>query len=74
MGVEGTGAGSLPFDGRSPLEPPSKRMRVLVELRRPSLAEQVAKEDYSPVRQRLYVASLGNEARALQSALEAKGV
>src|SRR4051812_41749163 len=49
-------------------------MRVLVELKRPSLAEKVAKEDYSPVRQRLYVDSLGNEARALQSALEAKGV
>src|SRR4051794_11672339 len=49
-------------------------MRVLVELKRPSLAEKVAREDYSPVRQRLYVASLANEAKALQSALEAKGV
>lgn len=73
-GPEGTGAGSLPFDGRSPLVPPAKRMRVLVELRRPSLAEQVAKQDYSPNRQRLYVGSLGNEAKALQGALEAKGV
>jgi hypothetical protein len=73
-GLSGTGAGSLPFDGRSPLIPPEKEMRVLVELKRPSLAEQMAKQDYSPVRQRLYVDSLGNEARALQSALEAKGV
>jgi hypothetical protein len=73
-GLAGTGAGSLPFDGRSPLSPQGKQVRVLVELKRPSLAEQVAKEDYSAVRQRLYVASLGNEARALQSALEAKDV
>src|SRR3954470_12261307 len=73
-GLHGTGAGSLPFDGRSPLVPPAKKMRVLVELKRPSLAEKMESEDYSPVRQRLYVASLANEAKALQSALEAKGV
>jgi Subtilase family len=73
-GLHGTGAGSLPFDGRSPLVPPARHMRVLVELKRPSLAEKVATEDYSPVRQRLYVASLANEAKALQGALEAKGV
>jgi hypothetical protein len=41
-GPEGTGAGSLPFDGRSPLVPPAGQVRVLVELRRPSLAAQMA--------------------------------
>ena len=73
-GPEGTGAGNLPFDGRSPLVPPAKEVRVLVELKRPSLAAQMESQSYSAGRQRLYVGSLGNEARALQSALRAKGV
>lgn len=47
---------------------------MLVELRRPSLAAQMATQSYSPSRQRQYVASLGNEATALQGALRAKGV
>jgi hypothetical protein len=74
IGKSGTGGGSLPFDGRSPLEPPAKRMRVLVQLRRPSLATQVRARKLDPAAQRAYVASLGDEARALESALEAKGV
>ncbi|MEA2409453.1 MAG: hypothetical protein QOC77_14 [Thermoleophilaceae bacterium] len=74
IGPSGSGAGSLPFDGRSPLDPPGKRMRVLVELRRPSLATQVRARGLSARAQRAYVASLGGEARALESALEAKGV
>src|SRR4051794_7802738 len=49
-------------------------MRVLVELRRPSLAAQVARGGYGPRRQRAYVSSLAGEVRALRSALEAKGV
>ncbi|MFL5956985.1 MAG: S8 family serine peptidase, partial [Solirubrobacterales bacterium] len=69
-----TEAGSLPFDGRSPLVPPAKEMRVLVELRRPSLATQAAGGAIAPGRQRAYVSSLRNEVRALRSALEAKGV
>ena len=74
VGVAGTGAGSLPFDGRSPVEPPAKRMRVLVELRRPSLATRMRARKLDAAGQRAYVASLGDEARALESALEAKGV
>jgi hypothetical protein len=74
VGPEGTGAGSLPFDGRSPVAPQGARVRVLVELRRPSLAEQVASQPYGPGRQRSYVSSLHDEVNALQSALRAKGV
>jgi hypothetical protein len=73
-GPEGTGAGSLPFNGRSPLVPPAKQVRVLVELRRPSLAAQMRKRSYAPGAQRAYVSSLGQEVAALQSALEAKNV
>jgi Subtilase family len=73
-GPDGTGAGSLPFDGRSPLVPPAKTVRVLVELKRPSLAAQMAKQSYGAGRQRAYVDSLGQEAIALQSALEAKNI
>jgi hypothetical protein len=68
--VTDTGADSLPFDGRSPLVPPGRETRVLVQLRRPALA----KLGYSPARQRAYVSSLRNEVRALRSALQAKGV
>jgi hypothetical protein len=49
-------------------------MRILVQLRRPSLATQVRTRRLGPAAQRAYVASLGDEAGALQSALEAKGV
>jgi hypothetical protein len=73
-GPEGTGAGSLPFDGRSPLVPPARQVRVLVELKRPSLAAQMARQSFGAGRQRAYVSSLGDEATALQSALRAKGV
>jgi hypothetical protein len=73
-GPEGTGIGSLPLDGRSPLEPPSKRIRVLVELQRPSLADQMQDEPYAEGRQSAYVSSLHDEVEALQSSLRAKGV
>jgi Subtilase family len=66
-----TGADSLPFDGRSPLVPPAKETRVLIQLRRPSLAEAGYR---GGARRRAYVASLQNEVRALRSAQEAKGV
>src|SRR4051794_21046735 len=68
--VTDTGADSPPFDGRSPLVPPGRETRVLVQLRRPALAEL----GYPPPRQRAYVSSLRNEVRALRSALQAKGV
>jgi len=68
--VGDTGAGSLPFDGRSPLVPQSRQTRVLVELRRPSLAAA----GVPAARQRAYVDSLRSEVRALRSALQAKGI
>jgi hypothetical protein len=74
VGPGGTGGGSLPLDGRSPLVPQARQVRVLVELRRPSLAEQMARQPFSAGRQRAYVSNLGDEATALQSALRAKGV
>src|SRR4051794_39652315 len=49
-------------------------MRVLVQLRRPSLATRMRVRKLGAASQRAYVASLGDEARALESALEAKGV
>ena len=69
-----TGAGSLPLDARSPLEPPSDRLRVLVQLRRPPLSQQMAEEPWSPGRQSAYVGNFGNEVEALQSSLRVKGV
>src|SRR5436305_2533848 len=69
-GAEDTGATSLPFDGRSPLVRPGRETRVLVELRRPSLATARV----PAARQRAYVSSLGNEVRTLWSAPRAKGV
>jgi hypothetical protein len=73
-GPAGTGAGSLPFDARSPLEPQGKRVRVLVRFYRPSLAEAMKGKTWSPDRQRAYVASLRDEAVSTQSSLRAKDV
>jgi hypothetical protein len=73
-GGAGTGAGSLPLDARSPLEPQGKRMRVLVQFHRPSLSDVMKTQSYSPSRQRAYVASLRDEAVATQSSLRAKGI
>src|SRR4051812_49162160 len=66
--------GPFPLELRSPQVVAGTSARVLVALRRPSLAELDAKTPQSPARQRAYVRSLHREARALMSALEAKGV
>src|SRR3954451_13972956 len=66
--------GPFPLELRSPQVVAGTSARVLVALRRPSLAELDAKQKQSPARQRAYVRSLHREARALMSALEAKGV
>ena len=66
--------GPFPLELRSPQVVAGTSARVLVALRRPSLAELDAQTPQSPVRQRAYVRSLHREARALMSALEAKGV
>jgi hypothetical protein len=65
---------SVAADGRSPRVPAAHRVRVLVDLRRPSLGERLASEKLDPAAQRAHVASLEGEARALLSALRAKGV
>ncbi|HYZ27951.1 MAG TPA: hypothetical protein VE570_02765, partial [Thermoleophilaceae bacterium] len=66
--------GPFPLELRSPQVVAGTSARVLVALRRPSLAELDAKTQQSPARQRAYVRSLHHEARALMSALTAKGV
>src|SRR4051794_40858827 len=63
-----------PLDGRSPSEPAGAERRVLVELPRPALAERSDLDQMSAQDQRDYVASLKREARALRSALGARGV
>src|SRR4051812_49234074 len=66
--------GPFPLELRSPQVVAGTSARVLVALRRPSLAELDAQTPQSPARQRAYVRSLHREARALMSALDAKGV
>jgi hypothetical protein len=66
--------GPFPLELRSPQVVAGTSVRVLVALRRPSLADLNAKTPQSPPRQRAYVRSLHHEARALMSALTAKGV
>jgi hypothetical protein len=66
--------GPFPLELRSPQVVAGTSARVLVALRRPSLAELDAKTHQSAPRQRAYVRSLHREARALMSALDAKGV
>ncbi|HEX8053846.1 MAG TPA: S8/S53 family peptidase, partial [Thermoleophilaceae bacterium] len=80
LALAGCGDGSTPlrdsvaFDGRSPRVPAAARVRVLVELRRPSLGDRMATEQLDPAAQRAHVASLASEAEALLSALRAKDV
>lgn len=66
--------GSVAADGRSPRVPAANRVRVLVDLKRPSLGERMAGERLDPAAQREHVASLRSEAEALLSALRAKQV
>src|SRR4051794_23008852 len=63
-----------PLDGRSPSEPAGAERRVLVELPRPALAERSDLGEMSAQEQRDYIGSLKREARALRSALGARGV
>ena len=67
-------ADAVPYDGRSPRAPSGARERVLVALPRPPLGELAGARNMSPATQRAYVASLEREARALRSALGARGV
>lgn len=69
-----TGGDSVAFDGRSPRVPPGTRIRVLVELRRPSLGDRMKRERLDAPAQRAHVTSLEMEANALLSALRAKDV
>ena len=67
--------GSVAFEGRSPRAPVGDRVRVLVELQRPSLGERVAREGELDARvQHAHVRDLERESRALRGALIAKGV
>ena len=65
---------AFPFETRSPQVVGGSNLRVLVALRRPALGELPDEARRDPAAQRAYVRSLNREARALQSALEARGV
>jgi hypothetical protein len=66
--------GPFPLELRTPQVVAGTSQRVLVALRRPSLAELDEQRPQSRARERAYVRSLHREARALMSALDAKGV
>ena len=66
--------GPFPLELRSPQVLVGTSARVLVALGRPSLGELVASSRQTRVQQRAHVRSLHREARALMSALTAKGV
>ena len=67
--------GPFPLELRSPQVVAGTSARVLIGLRRPSLAEAVEQgQQRGAAQQRAYVRSLDREARALMSALEARGV
>lgn len=65
---------AFPLETRSPQLVGGSNLRVLVGLRRPPLGDLPAAQRRDSARQRAYVRSLGREARALRSALEARGV
>ncbi|HVL96395.1 MAG TPA: hypothetical protein VM266_11100 [Solirubrobacteraceae bacterium] len=67
-------ADPVPYDGRSPRQPPAARERVLVELPRPPLGARDDVGSLDAAARRAYVASLEQEAAALRSALGARGV
>ncbi len=67
-------ADPVPYDGRSPLQPPGPEQRVLVQLRRPALGALENARAIGAEEQRRYLASLRKEAATLRSALEARGV
>ena len=73
-GLPGGVADPVPYDGRSPAEPPAARERVLVELPRPALGERRDLADLDGKQRRTYVDSLEQEAKALISALRARGL
>jgi hypothetical protein len=73
-GDDSPAGGSVAADGRSPRVPAASRVRVLVDLRRPSLGERMEDERLDPAAQREHIASLRSEAEALLSALRAKEV
>jgi hypothetical protein len=67
-------ADPVPYDGRSPAQPPAEQERVLVELPRPALGERRDLRELDGSERRTYVESLEQEAAALISALRARGV
>lgn len=70
----GPAPSAVPLDGRSPIVAEGETIRVLFELRRPSLGERMAEEELDPARQRAYVRSLTREADALRGSIAARAV
>src|SRR4051812_25963089 len=67
-------ADPVPYDGRSPVQPPGEEQRVLVQMPRPALGDLRHARTMAARQQRAYVASLEQEAATTRSALGARGV
>jgi hypothetical protein len=67
-------ADPVPYDGRTPDQPPGDEQRVLVQMPRPALGDLKGARAMGAAAQRRYVASLKLEARTTRSALEARGI
>src|SRR4051794_33137803 len=67
-------ADPVPYDGRSPAQPPGDLQRVLVQMPRPALGELKGARAMGAAAQQTYVASLKREAITTRSALQARGV
>ncbi|HEX6025468.1 MAG TPA: S8 family serine peptidase [Solirubrobacter sp.] len=67
-------ADPVPYDGRSPVQPPGPEQRVLVQLRRPALGALPDARSMGAEDQKAYLDSLRREATTLRSALQARGV
>ena len=67
-------ADPVPYDGRSPVQPPGDEQRVLVQMPRPALGDLKKARTMGAGAQRRYVHSLRKEAATTRSALRARGV
>jgi hypothetical protein len=67
-------ADPVPYDGRTPDQPPGDEQRVLVQMPRPALGDLPDARAMGAAEQRRYVASLRLEAKTTRSALEARGI
>jgi hypothetical protein len=67
-------ADPVPYDGRTPVQPPGDEQRVLVQMPRPALGDLANARQMGASAQRRYVRSLKKEAATTRSAIRARGV